>query len=146
MHEKFMRLAIKEALKGKRKTFTNPLVGAVIVKDDQAIARGAHLTYGQPHAEKNAITLCETPEKLLNSTLYVTLEPCHHHGKQPPCTQAILESGIKRVVIGQLDPNPLVAGMGKQFLEDQGIEVIVGILEKDCQGPQKNVGFGPLKM
>lgn len=141
MHETFMRLAIKEALKGKGKTFTNPVVGAVIVKDDQVIAKGAHLAYGQPHAEKNALTSCETPEKLLNSTLYVTLEPCHHYGKQPPCTQAILESGIKRVVIGQLDPNPLVAGKGKQYLEEQGLEVITGILEEEVRSLNRHYNF-----
>ena len=141
MHETFMRLAIKEAWKGKGKTFTNPLVGAVIVKDDQVIAKGAHLAYGQPHAEKNALTSCETPEKLLNSTLYVTLEPCHHYGKQPPCTQAILESGIKRVVIGQLDPNPLVAGKGKQYLEEQGLEVITGVLEEEVRRLNRHYNF-----
>lgn len=133
MHEKYMELAIDEALKGKGKNFTNPLVGAVIVNDNQVIARGGHLAYGEPHAEKNAIHSCKTPEKLFNSTIYVTLEPCNHYGKQPTCTQAILQSGIKRVVIGQLDPNPLVAGKGKQFLEDHGIEVITGILEKKVQ-------------
>lgn len=134
MHETYMRLALQEALKGAGKTFTNPLVGAVIVSDNQVIAVGSHLAYGQPHAERNAIQSCITPEKLFNSTIYVTLEPCHHYGKQPPCTKAILDSGIKRVVIGQLDPNPLVAGKGKQFLEEQGVEVISGVMtEEVCQ-------------
>ncbi len=113
----------------------------MIVKDDQVITKGAHLAYGQPHAEKNALTSCETPEKLLSSTLYVTLEPCHHYGKQPPCTQAILESGIKRVVIGQLDPNPLVAGKGKQYLEEQGLEVITGILEEEVRRLNHHYNF-----
>ena len=133
MHETYMSLAIQEALKGAGKTFTNPLVGAVIVSENQVIAIGSHLTYGQPHAERNAIASCKTPEKLFNSTIYVTLEPCHHYGKQPPCTKAIVESGIKRVVIGQLDPNPLVAGQGKHFLEEHGIEVISGVMTKEVQ-------------
>lgn len=133
MHETYMRLALQEALKGAGKTFTNPLVGAVIVSNHQIIAAGSHLVYGQPHAEMNAILSCITPEKLFNSTIYVTLEPCHHYGKQPPCTKAILDSGIKRVVIGQLDPNPLVAGKGKQFLEEQGIEVISDVLMKEVR-------------
>lgn len=133
MHETYMRLAFQEALKGAGKTFTNPLVGAVIVSENQVIAVGSHLAYGQPHAEMNAILSCKTPEKLFNSTIYVTLEPCHHYGKQPPCTKAILDRGIKRVVIGQLDPNPLVAGKGKQFLEEQGVEVISGVMTEEVR-------------
>lgn len=133
MHKTYMAQAIEEAKKGFRQTYTNPLVGAVIVKDNRVIARGAHLQYGHEHAEKNAILHCQAPEELLNSTLYVTLEPCHHTGKQPPCTQAIVAAGIKRVVVGQLDPNPLVAGKGLEFLKSQGIEVITGILEKEAR-------------
>lgn len=125
MHEKYMHLAIAEALKGKNKTYKNPLVGAVIVNQDEIIAKGAHLQYGAPHAEVNAIQTCPTPEKLVHSTLYVTLEPCHHFGKQPPCTQAIIQSGIKKVVIGQLDPNPLVQGKGIAALKQAGVEVII---------------------
>lgn len=133
LHEAFMKLAIQESKKGIGKTFTNPLVGAVIVSENKVISKGAHLNYGQEHAEKNAINLCKTPEKLLNSTIYVTLEPCTHYGKQPPCTQAIVQSGIKNVVIGQLDPNPLVSGKGADELREQGIHVIVGILEKEVR-------------
>ncbi|EQC80649.1 riboflavin biosynthesis protein RibD [Enterococcus sp. HSIEG1] len=96
MHETYMKRAISEALKGKGQTFTNPLVGAVIVKDEEIVAVGSHMAYGQPHAEKNAIDSCSSPEKLIDSTIYVTLEPCHHYGKQPPCTTAILQSGIKK--------------------------------------------------
>lgn len=129
MHNEYMRLAIAEANKGRYQTFTNPLVGAVIVKEQRVIAKGAHLVYGQPHAERNAIEQCHSSEDLINSTLYVTLEPCNHQGKQPPCTQLIIDSGIKKVVIGQLDPNPIVAGQGKRFLEEQGIDVLVGIEE-----------------
>ncbi|MEA4828709.1 MAG: bifunctional diaminohydroxyphosphoribosylaminopyrimidine deaminase/5-amino-6-(5-phosphoribosylamino)uracil reductase RibD, partial [Enterococcus thailandicus] len=109
MHERFMKKAILAAEKGRGKTFTNPLVGAVIVKGNQVLAVGAHLAYGDAHAEKVAIDyLCDTPEKLLNSTIYVTLEPCDHHGKQPPCTEAIIAAGIRQVVVGQVDPNPIV--------------------------------------
>ncbi|WP_435522172.1 bifunctional diaminohydroxyphosphoribosylaminopyrimidine deaminase/5-amino-6-(5-phosphoribosylamino)uracil reductase RibD [Enterococcus rotai] len=133
MHEAFMELAILEAKKGKGKTFTNPLVGAVIVSENEVISKSAHLKYGQEHAEKNAINLCKTPEKLLNSTIYVTLEPCDHYGKQPPCTQVIIDSGIKCVVIGQHDPNPLVSGKGVEKLREQGVYVIIGVLEKEVR-------------
>lgn len=130
MHQKYMRLAIEEAKKGSGKTYTNPLVGAVIVHNQQVIAKGAHLEYGQHHAERNAIEQCQSSEELINSILYVTLEPCNHFGKQPPCSQLIIDSGIRTVVVGQLDPNPLVAGQGKAYLEKKGIEVIVGVEEE----------------
>ncbi|EOK07949.1 bifunctional diaminohydroxyphosphoribosylaminopyrimidine deaminase/5-amino-6-(5-phosphoribosylamino)uracil reductase RibD [Enterococcus faecalis] len=133
MHEAFMELAIKEAKMGEGRTFTNPLVGAVIVSGNEIISKGAHLKYGQAHAEINAINACKSPEKLLNSTIYVTLEPCAHYGKQPPCTQAIIDSGIKCVVIGQLDPNPLVSGKGVDKLREQGVHVIIGILENEAR-------------
>lgn len=133
MDKTFMALAIEEAKKGFKQTYTNPLVGAVIVKDNQVIACGAHLKYGDYHAERNAIETCSTPEELQGATLYVTLEPCHHTGKQPPCTQAIIEAGIKRVVIAQLDPNPMVSGKGKQFLESQGLSVEVGLLGEEAR-------------
>lgn len=133
MEEKYMKLAISQAKNGKGNTYTNPLVGAVIVKDTQIIAAGAHLAYGQPHAEKNAIQTCLDSEKLFDSMLYVTLEPCNHQGKQPPCTEVILASGIKEVVIGQLDPNPLVSGKGKERLEKAGIKVVVGVLETEVR-------------
>lgn len=133
MHEKYMKLAIAEALAGIGKTFTNPLVGAVIVRNDQILATGAHLNYGENHAEVNAILACQSPKELINSTLYVTLEPCCHTGKQPPCTDLIIKSGIKKVVIGQLDPNPLVSGIGVKTLADNGIEVVTGVLEKKAR-------------
>lgn len=138
MDKNYMLQAIEEAKRGFRQTYTNPLVGAVIVKDNHVIARGAHLQYGHEHAEKNAILHCQTPEELFNSTLYVTLEPCHHRGKQPPCTQAIVEAGIKKVVVGQLDPNPLVAGKGVAFLKEQGIEVVTHILEEEARALNKH--------
>lgn len=130
MHEKYMELAIAEALMGAGKTFTNPLVGAVIVKNKQIISKGYHMNFGENHAEVNAILSCLSPKELINSTLYVTLEPCCHMGKQPPCTDLIINSGIKKIYIGQLDPNPLVSGMGVNKLTDNGIEVRTGILEK----------------
>lgn len=136
-----MSQAIAEAKKGFRQTYTNPLVGAVIVKDNHVIARGAHLQYGHEHAEKNAILHCQTPEELVDSTLYVTLEPCHHRGKQPPCTQAILAAGIKKVVVGQLDFNPLVAGKGLAFLKEEGIEVVTGVLEEEARGLNSHYNF-----
>ena len=139
MDKNYMLQAIEEAKRGFRQTYTNPLVGAVIVKDNHVIARGAHLQYGHEHAEKNAILYCQTPEELFNSTLYVTLEPCHHKGKQPPCTQAIVEAGIKKVVVGQLDPNPLVAGKGVAFLKEQGIEVVTHILGEEARALNKQL-------
>lgn len=141
MDNYYMSQAIAEAKKGFRQTYTNPLVGAVIVKDNRVIARGAHLQYGHEHAEKNAILHCQTPEELVDSTLYVTLEPCHHRGKQPPCTQTILAAGIKKVVVGQLDPNPLVAGKGLAFLKEEGIEVVTGVLEEEARGLNSHYNF-----
>lgn len=141
MDNYYMSQAIAEAKKGFRQTYTNPLVGAVIVKDNHVIARGAHLQYGNEHAEKNAILHCQTPEELVDSTLYVTLEPCHHRGKQPPCTQAILAAGIKKVVVGQLDPNPLVAGKGLAVLKEEGIEVVTGVLEEEARGLNSHYNF-----
>ncbi|MGT2924443.1 bifunctional diaminohydroxyphosphoribosylaminopyrimidine deaminase/5-amino-6-(5-phosphoribosylamino)uracil reductase RibD [Streptococcus caviae] len=133
MDEQFMALAIAKAKEGKGQTYTNPLVGAVIVKNNQVIAEGAHLKYGDGHAERNAIMACQNAEQLRGAVLYVTLEPCHHQGKQPPCTDIIVQAGIARVVIAQLDPNPLVAGKGRQFLEQQGITVDVGLLKKEAE-------------
>jgi riboflavin biosynthesis protein ribD len=127
-----MNLALLEAKRGAKYTHTNPLVGAIIVKDNKIIARGSHLRYGCEHAEKNAISTCKTPEKLFNSTLYVTLEPCNHKGKQPPCTDSIIKMGISKVVVAQLDPNPIVSGKGIKYLQDNGIEVVTGILEREA--------------
>lgn len=123
-------MALELAKKGTGRTAPNPLVGAVIVKDGRVIGQGWHERYGEAHAERNALTSCqESPE---GAVMYVTLEPCCHHGRQPPCTDAILTSGIRRVVIGSDDPNPLVAGKGIQLLRAQGITVTTGILREDC--------------
>lgn len=127
----FMRLALAQALKGVGRTSPNPCVGAVIVKDGRVIARGYHKKAGTPHAEINA--LGEAGHKSHGATMYVTLEPCSHTGKTPPCCNAVVESGIKRVVIGMLDPNPLVDGGGVQYLLDHGVQVSSGVLAQECR-------------
>lgn len=129
--EKFMRLALREAKKGLGRTSPNPCVGAVVVQGGQVIARGYHKKAGTPHAEVNAIRQASRP--VTGATLYVTLEPCNHTGKTPPCTRLIVESRISRVVVGMGDPNPLVNGTGIDFLRSQGIEVDTGVLEQECQ-------------
>ncbi len=129
--ERFMRLALEEAVKGCGWVNPNPMVGAVVVKDGRIIGTGYHQRYGGLHAERNALASCS--EDPAGSTIYVTLEPCCHHGKTPPCTDAILERGIARVVVGAGDPNILVAGRGMQILRQQGIEVVSGVLEEDCR-------------
>ena len=126
----YMKLALSLAEKGLGHTSPNPMVGAVIVKDGRIIGMGYHKCYGGPHAEREALSSCtEPPER---AAMYVTLEPCCHHGKQPPCTDAILESGLSRVVVGSGDPNPLVAGKGIALLRRRGIAVTEHILEKEC--------------
>lgn len=119
------------ARKGLGRTSPNPMVGAVIVRNDRIIASGYHKKAGDNHAEVEAL------EKLggkanRGDTLYVTLEPCNHYGRTPPCTKAILESGLKRVVIGMKDPNPSVSGGGAAFLHQRGIDVTTGVLEPEC--------------
>lgn len=129
--EQFMRLALQEAKKGLGRTSPNPCVGAVIVRDGRIIAKGYHKKAGTPHAEVNAIR--QASEPVFGATLYVTLEPCNHTGKTPPCSRLICESGISRVVVGMTDPNPLVDGKGIDFLRSQGVDVASGILEKECE-------------
>ncbi|WP_330399751.1 bifunctional diaminohydroxyphosphoribosylaminopyrimidine deaminase/5-amino-6-(5-phosphoribosylamino)uracil reductase RibD [Peptostreptococcus faecalis] len=126
-----MSMAIELAKKGCGWVNPNPMVGAVIVKDNKVIGKGYHKKCGEAHAERVALADCE--ESPFGATIYVTLEPCCHYGKTPPCTQAIIESGIKRVVVGSLDPNELVAGQGIKILEDNGIEVVTGILKEECE-------------
>ena len=133
IEEKYMYRAIELAKKGSGRTNPNPLVGAVIVRDGQILSEGYHECYGQYHAERNAIVHArEAGIDLKGSTIYVTLEPCCHHGKQPPCTDAILESGISRVVVGSDDPNPLVAGKGYEILRKAGVEVVTHFLKEEC--------------
>lgn len=129
--ERFMRRALELAEKGQGWVSPNPMVGAVIVKEGRIIGEGWHERYGGLHGERNALAHCsESPE---GSVLYVTLEPCCHYGKQPPCTEAILEAGIRKVVVGSGDPNPLVAGKGLEILRQQGVEVQEHVLEEECQ-------------
>ena len=131
--EKYMRRAIELAKKGSGHVNPNPLVGAVIVRDGEIIGEGYHECYGQLHAERNAIANAKKRgNSLEGSTIYVTLEPCCHYGKTPPCTDAIIEEKIARVVVGSDDPNPLVSGKGFQMLREKGIEVIPHFLKEEC--------------
>lgn len=126
----YMQRAIELAKRGTGFVNPNPLVGAVIVKDGRIIGEGWHERYGEAHAERNALASCsESPE---DAVMYVTLEPCCHEGKQPPCTEAVIASGIRKVVIGSDDPNPLVAGKGITQLEKAGITVVRGVLKEEC--------------
>ena len=125
---KYMNRAIEQAELGQGWVNPNPLVGAIIVKNGQIIAEGWHERWGDLHAERNAFKNCNADPK--GATMYVTLEPCCHHGKTPPCTEALIEKGIARVVVGMTDPNPLVAGKGVELLRNAGIEVITGIEEE----------------
>ena len=127
----YMALALDLAQKGAGWTSPNPMVGAVLVKQGRIIGQGYHARWGDLHAERAALAACR--EDPAGSTLYVTLEPCCHQGKQPPCTQAILEAGITRVVVGSGDPNPLVAGQGLAQLRAQGVQVTEGVLAEECR-------------
>jgi len=129
MHERFMRLALKNALRAD--PFPNPRVGAVVVKNGRIVAEGFHERRGLPHAERIAIEKAGTEAE--GATLYVTLEPCCHYGKTPPCADLILGSGIRRVVVASRDPNPLVRGKGVKILRQRGVEVVEGVLEKEAE-------------
>ncbi len=128
--ESYVQLTIEIAKKGEGSVSPNPLVGCVITKNNKIIGAGYHEKYGEDHAEINAIN--SSAESLEGSTLYVNLEPCSHFGKTPPCVDRIIKEKIKRVVIGTLDINPLVSGNGVKALKKAGIEVKVGVLEKEC--------------
>lgn len=129
-HEIYMRRAITLAKKGIGAVNPNPLVGAVIVKNGQILSEDYHHRYGEFHAERNAILNCK--KDMSGATIYVTLEPCCHHGKTPPCTEAIINAGIQTVYIGSRDPNPLVAGKGARILKEHGITVIEDFLRQEC--------------
>jgi diaminohydroxyphosphoribosylaminopyrimidine deaminase / 5-amino-6-(5-phosphoribosylamino)uracil reductase len=131
LDEKYMRMAIELAKKGVGKVNPNPMVGAVIVKDEKVIGEGYHEEYGKAHAEVNAFS--SLIEESKGATLYVTLEPCSHYGKTPPCVDKIIENKIAKVVVGALDPNPLVAGRGIKKLKDAGIDVVTSVLEEECK-------------
>lgn len=130
-HSRFMRSALKLAARGLGKTSPNPAVGSVIVKNGRVIADGYHKKAGGPHAEAAALASLENSAK--GSTLYVTLEPCCHFGRTPPCADTIISSGVKTVVIGTVDPNPRVSGKGMGILKAAGIEVVYGVLEEECR-------------
>lgn len=152
MMEETDRLWMKKCLTlaTKGRTSPNPKVGAIIVKNGIAIAEGFHARAGMPHAEAVALENCPDPR---GATLYVNLEPCNHYGRTPPCTEAIIKSGIKRVVVGMIDPDPRVSGKGIERLRSVGIEVKVGILEEECKAlneafiyrVQHGIAFGILK-
>ncbi len=129
--ESYIQLTLEIAKRGIGKVSPNPLVGCVITKNDKIIGAGFHTKYGDDHAEINAIN--SSRENLEGSTFYINLEPCSHYGQTPPCVDRIIREKIKRVVIGTLDVNPLVSGKGVKKLKDAGIEVKVGVLEKECE-------------
>lgn len=127
---KYMQLAIDQAKKGQGRTSPNPCVGAVIVRDGVVVGQGYHRRAGTPHAEINAIA--DAGESCAGATIYVTLEPCNHTGRTPPCSRAVLAAGLKRVVIGMADPNPVARG-GADFLRAESLEVELGVLEDECR-------------
>ncbi|MGE0827272.1 MAG: bifunctional diaminohydroxyphosphoribosylaminopyrimidine deaminase/5-amino-6-(5-phosphoribosylamino)uracil reductase RibD [Candidatus Binatia bacterium] len=129
--ELFMRRALELAAKGCGRTSPNPAVGAVIVRGGRIIGEGFHRRAGLPHAEREALR--NVAGDVRGATLYVNLEPCSHHGRTPPCADALIETGIKRVVIGMADPNPVVHGHGLRRLRNAGIEVQTGVLREDCE-------------
>lgn len=134
VEEKYMRRAIELAVHGELDASPNPMVGAVIVsRDGKIIGEGWHRKCGEGHAEVNAVASVEDEALLKNATMYVTLEPCSHYGKTPPCAKLILEKGIPRVVIGTLDPFDKVSGRGVTMLKDGGVEVLTGFLQEECR-------------
>jgi diaminohydroxyphosphoribosylaminopyrimidine deaminase/5-amino-6-(5-phosphoribosylamino)uracil reductase len=132
IHEKYMLRCIQLAKNGLGTTYPNPLVGSTIVYNERIIGEGWHHKSGLGHAEVNAISSVKDRDLLKEATIYVNLEPCSHHGKTPPCADLIIASGIKKVVIGSMDPNPKVAGKGALKLISNGCDVIAGILEREC--------------
>jgi len=128
-----MERCFQLARKGEGYTFPNPIVGAVVVHQNKIIGEGYHRQYGKAHAEVNAIMAVKEESLLSDSTLYVSLEPCSHQGKTPPCTGLIIARNIPRVVIAVQDPNPVVSGRGIRILKEQGVEVAVGILEEQAR-------------
>ena len=131
MDKTYMQLALDLAVKAKGRTSPNPMVGAVIVKEGEIVGKGYHRKAGTPHAEIHALN--EAGSLAQNATMYVTLEPCSHHGRTPPCSEAIVKAGLKRVVVAMVDPNPLVAGRGINQLRAAGIEVEAGLLENEAK-------------
>lgn len=128
--EKWMRRVIRLAEKGRGRTSPNPMVGAVLVKRGKVVGEGYHARAGEPHAEIVAIK--KAGEKAKGAILYLNLEPCTHYGKTPPCAPAVIDAGVRKVIVGIEDPNPLIKGRGITLLKQAGLDVKVGILEKEC--------------
>ena len=135
--EKYMARALQLARQGAGHTSPNPMVGAVIVHKGLIVGEGFHRCCGEGHAEVNAIASVRDHDVLHESTIYVTLEPCSHYGKTPPCAKLLIDKGIKRVVVGCLDPFEKVSGRGIKMLQQAGIEVTVGVLEDECRALNK---------
>ena len=131
--ELYMMRCLQLAVMAEGQTSPNPMVGAVVVHDGKIIGEGYHHRAGEPHAEPNAIASVKDESLLKEATMYVSLEPCSHWGKTPPCADLIVRKGLKKVVIATLDPNPKVAGRGVKILQDAGIEVVVGVLEEEAR-------------
>jgi len=131
MHPEFMRRAVFLARKGVGKTSPNPAVGAVVVREGAVVGEGWHRRAGTPHAEVHALRMAG--ELARGGDLYVTLEPCSHHGRTPPCADAVIAAGIARVFVGMIDPNPLVSGQGVERLRQSGITVEAGLMEQECR-------------
>ncbi|WP_197416833.1 bifunctional diaminohydroxyphosphoribosylaminopyrimidine deaminase/5-amino-6-(5-phosphoribosylamino)uracil reductase RibD [Leptotrichia sp. oral taxon 847] len=128
--KKYMRMAIELARKGEGTVNPNPLVGAVVVKDGKVVGKGYHRFFGGPHAEVYALE--EAGKEACGATIYVTLEPCSHYGKTPPCAKKIIDMGVKKCFVGSSDPNPQVAGKGVAMLKKAGIEVVENVLKDEC--------------
>ena len=137
IHEKYIKRCIELAKNGLGTTYPNPMVGSVIVLNDVIIGEGWHKKAGEPHAEVNAINSVEDKSLLKKATIYVSLEPCSHYGNTPPCANLIIESGIKHVVMGVLDSNSKVCGRGMMHLQQNGCDVTIGVLEKECSNLNK---------
>ncbi|MBS4960373.1 MAG: bifunctional diaminohydroxyphosphoribosylaminopyrimidine deaminase/5-amino-6-(5-phosphoribosylamino)uracil reductase RibD [Clostridiales bacterium] len=132
--EQYMKRALELAERGRGRTSPNPVVGAVIVKDDHIIGEGWHKEYGGLHAEINAFLDAQKKGfSVEGAEMFVTLEPCAHYGKTPPCAKKIVEKKLKKVTVGLIDPNPLVGGKGISILEEAGIQVVTGVLEEECR-------------
>lgn len=131
--EKYMQQTLDLALKGKGKVSPNPMVGCLIVKDDEIIGRGWHHEYGKAHAERNAVDNLKDESMLKGSVVYVNLEPCSHFGNTPPCCDLLIEKQVGKVVIANVDPNPLVNGRGIRRMCAAGIEVVTGVLDEQAR-------------
>ena len=136
-HEYYIKRCLEISKQGIGTTRPNPSVGAVLVVDDNIVGEGFTSPYGGNHAEVNAISSVKNDEDLKKATMYVTLEPCSHYGKTPPCADLIVKSGIKKVVIGCVDVNEIVSGRGVERLQNEGCEVVVGVLENECKAHHK---------